>query len=142
MVRQPVPYMNEPKLRIVHMKAYVDANGEAYLPSEKIVVAEAPSWNMDALNNPRSAYVPPAMMLPVGSSQGVTRFEAPGDKQQTAPPQNLGSTNKNLLSLPGVIQTRILKYQEQEKALALAKDGQVALFDEQLGWLLIPEKYL
>ena len=141
--QSPMPVWNDAQVVRVDLDAYVNEKGEAYGPSVKYVVKQAGGWNVDALRNPQRSYVPTENMPPIPSKNGFTAnpMVAPGAPDlsgaQVRPLQA-----SMIQDLGNVRVTGFVERSQESMARALAQNGEVPLFDESLGWILVPQSAL
>ena len=139
----PLPVWNDAQVVRVDLDAYVNEKGEAFGPSVKYVVKQPGGWNVDALRNPHRSYVPTENMPPVPSANGFTTnpLVAPGDSARTI--GDIRPLQPSVLQdLNNVRLTGFIERSQENYARSVAQPGEVPLFDESLGWVLVPSSAL
>lgn len=134
----PSPVYKQSVVKKVYLDAYVDG-GVAYEPAVKWVVAEQGGWDLDAIRNPNRAYVPPSMSgnQPISQNGHLAPGEVPV-AQKTA-------TIRDLYEVENVTVTGFVERGQEPLAREVAtKMGSdfIAVFDPDLGWLVIPKPVL
>lgn len=140
----PLPVWNDAQVVRVDLDAYVNEKGEAFGPSVKYVVKQPGGWNVDALRNPQRSYVPTENTPPVPSRNGYTTnpMVAPGSELTDVPGQVRPLQASLLQDLGQVRVTGFVERSQESYARSLAQAGEIPLFDESLGWILVPQSAL
>ncbi len=144
---EPLPIWKDAQVTRVELDAYVNENGEAFGPSVKYVVKQAGGWNIDALRNPHRAYVPTENVPPIPSSSGFSAnpMIAPGEAAtpSTQTPGVVGAVQPSIIQrMTDVRVTGFVEKSQETYARAMAKPGETPLFDEAMGWILVPQSVL
>lgn len=135
----PMPVWNDAQVVKVELDAYVNEKGEAFGPSVKYVVKQPGGWNVDALRNPHRAYVPTENTPPIPSAYGYSAnpMVSPGDGVRS-----FGEYRPvQPAALQDLSRTRITGFVERSQeymARSMAQPGETPVFDESLGWILVP----
>lgn len=129
------PIYNNPRIAKVFLAPHIDKNGRLYGPQTMYQVADEGGWNLAALEPGASGYIPAANVeTPANIGNPIA---APA---RVSPP--LPSESKHLIDHidpENVVITGLLAQSDQAQASTMASDkGLMAVWDEQLGWLLIP----
>jgi|GEM_PF-1954982 hypothetical protein len=142
--QSPLPVWNDAQLVRVDLDAYVNEKGEAFGPSVKYVVKQPGGWNVDALRNPTRAYVPSENVPPVPSKNGYTAnpMVAPGSAQTPAGPSVRPIQASLIQDLSSVRVTGFVERSQEPLARSMAQNGEIPIFDESLGWILVPSSAL
>lgn len=140
----PMPIWSDAQVVRVEMDAYVNEKGEAFGPSVKYVVKQPGGWNIDALRNPQTSYVPSENVPPVPSRNGFTAnpMVSPGEAMTDSSTQ-VRPLQPSLLQDPSKIRvTGFVERSQESHARSMAKNGEIPIFDEALGWILVPQTAL
>lgn len=134
----PSPVYKQPIVKKVYLDAYVDG-GVAYEPAVKWVVADQGGWDLDAIRNPNRAFIPPSMSgnQPISQNGHLAPGEVPV-AQKTA-------TIRDLYEVENVTVTGFVERAQEPLAREVAtKMGPdfIAVYDPDLGWLVIPKPVL
>jgi len=142
--QSPLPVWNDAQLVRVDLDAYVNEKGEAFGPSVKYVVKQPGGWNVDALRNPTRAYVPTENVPPVPSKSGYTAnpLVSPGSAQPAGAPEVRPIQASLMQDLSSVRVTGFVERSQEPMARSMAQNGEIPIFDESLGWILVPSSAL
>jgi len=125
---------------MIHLEPYMDAEGNAYGPQVKYQIEDPGGWNMSALRNPSTAYVPTNMTPQMPQMSGhVVAYT--GQDRTPAPTLSLRELYKiDDIEVLGFVE----RSQEPLAAEAEKRKGNthIRYFDEKLGWMLIPKAAL
>lgn len=135
--QEALPVWKGAKIRKVGLAPYVNEKGEAFLPSEKLVVEEGPGWNMDALKNPHLAYIPTDNIKPIPSAYGHQYGHS-----AVTPKSDDPRASSRLYSMENVRVTGYVLKSEELQARAMASPTEVPVYDSALGWVLVPQTTL
>ncbi len=140
----PLPVWNDAQVVRVDLDAYVNEKGEAFGPSTKYVVKQPGGWNVDALRNPHRSYVPTENVPPVPSQNGfmANPMVSPGTGALTVGDQVRPLQPSLLQDLSAVRITGFIERSQENLARGMAQNGEIPLFDESLGWVLVPQSAL
>lgn len=115
----------------VEFDAYVDEQGRLHRPNSAYVIVSEGGWNVDAVRRP-GAYIPP--------DNAITPQNLPGvhfGKSSTLPPRK--APPSSLFDPRDMDVTGYMSLGDEAKARAKAGPGETAIYDPQLGWLLVPQ---
>jgi len=144
----PMPVWSDAQVVRVEMDAYVNEKGEAFGPSVKYVVKRPGGWNIDALRKPELSYVPTENVPPIPSRNGFTSnpMVSPGDGVNSMAADSsvqVRPLQPSLLQDPSKIRvTGFVERSQEPHARSMAKNGEIPIFDEALGWILVPQTAL
>lgn len=139
----PLPVWNDAQVVKVELDAYVNEKGEAFGPSVKYVVKQPGGWNVDALRNPHRSYVPTENTPPIPSAFGYSAnpMVSPGDGARSLgdfrPVQPAVLQDLSRIRITGFVERS-----QEHMARSMAMPGETPLFDESLGWILVPSAAL
>jgi len=133
----PEPIYRNPKIGMVFLRAYQDAEGRLFGPQVMYQVTDPGSWNVEAVEQGKGYISAANIEVPpnVGSPYVVPEREVP-----PPPPDS------PLLDPAVAAKTLItgLEHPEDKRSAeslaARSGDACVAVYDDQLGWLLVPRK--
>jgi hypothetical protein len=137
---RPQPVYKNPTLAEVGHDAYVNERGELIPPGTKYVFADAGGWNLNAVRNPGQAYIPPENQVLVPTAPGAGYV--PGIASPGAVRQELPSEPRLLFDLQDVRVTGMISKGDEARARELAGPGETAVFDERMGWVIVPSEVL
>lgn len=141
--QSPLPVWNDAQVVKVELDAYVNEKGEAFGPSVKYVVKQPGGWNVDALRSPHRSYVPTENTPPIPSAFGYSAnpMVAPGDGARAfgdvRPVQPAVLQDISRIRMSGFVERS-----QESMARSMAMPGETPLFDESLGWILVPTSTL
>ncbi len=146
----PLPVYRSPKVVKVTVAPYINAKGEAFPESTKYVFADEGGWNIEALRNPERAYIPADNVLKPRHAPGVEwGVVSPGSAQVSEFSLNLVSAPvRQLFDLEQVRLTGFFERTDEPRArqeadrLAGGTGKGVAVYDQDLGWIIVPESAL
>lgn len=148
-VNDPMPVYHSPKVVKVVVAPYINAKGEAFPETYKYVFADEGGWNIDALRSPDRAYIPAENVLKPKNAPGVLWSSlSPGAAPQAPAAEAQGLTARRLFDIDQLHITGFFNRSDESKAKREAeklseKFGPLATsFDEDLGWILIPQAAL
>ena len=133
----PEPVYLNPKIGIVHLRAHQDAEGRLLGPQVMYQVTDPGGWNVDAVEKGRG-YIP-AVNVEVPPNAG-SPYVVPAS---AAPPLPPDSPLIDPEAAAKIVITGIMDPGEKSQAEAMARDagdGRIAVFDSQVGWLLLPAR--
>ena len=139
----PLPVWNDAQVVKVELDAYVNEKGEAFGPSVKYVVKQPGGWNVNALRNPHRSYVPTENTPPIPSAFGYSAnpMVSPGDGARAfgdvRPVQPAVLQDLSRIRMSGFVERS-----QESMARSMAMPGETPLFDESLGWILVPTSTL
>ena len=132
---QDKPIYNNPKIAKVVLAPHIDKNGRLYGAQEMYQVADEGGWNIEALEPGASGYIP-SVNVETPANVG-NPIAAPARRSPPVPAES-----KNLIDqidAENVVITGLLNQTDEAQAKNMAKEkGLLAVWDEQLGWILIP----
>jgi hypothetical protein len=134
-IEEPIPYRMPEKVRVVEVAGYRNENGEVILPTRKIVVEEEARWNMDAVRSPHRAYVEPEHLNALPSSSTVD-YNRADSAEPTAMIDSIPT--RELTTMDNIDITGLFRKDQERAAAAMAKADQQAVWDPDLGWILMP----
>lgn len=120
-VAEPQPVYRNPKIGVVYLRAYQDAQGRLMGPQVVYQVTDPGGWNIDAVER-----------------GGGLPYAAPVRPASPAPDSPLLEADQ----AQRITVTGLMREEERNEAEAMAAragSGCSAVFDRQAGWLLIPE---
>jgi hypothetical protein len=131
------PVYRNPKIAMVYLRAHQAAAGRLFGPQIMYQVTDPGSWNVDAVEQGKGYISAANLEVPpsVGSPYVVPAREVP-----PLPPES------PLLDLATVAKTTITglgRPEDKPQAEALARQagsGCTAVYDDQVGWLLVPRR--
>jgi hypothetical protein len=127
---------HNPKIGMVYLRAYQDAAGRLFGPQVMYQVTDPGSWNVDAIEQGKATIAAANLETPPDLDRPQIRpaREAPGPPPPgpLLDPATAARTTITGLSRP----------EDKPRAEALAQEagGHEAVFDDQVGWLLVPRK--
>jgi hypothetical protein len=133
----PEPVYRNPKIAMVYLRAHQDAQGRLFGPQIMYQVTDPGSWNVDAVEQGRG-YIS-AVNLEVPPSVG-SPYVVPAREVPPLPPES------PLLDLAVAAKTTLTGLghpEDKPQAEALARQaggGCTAVYDDQVGWLLVPRR--
>jgi hypothetical protein len=131
------PVYRNPKIAMVTLRAYQDAAGRLFGPQVMYQVTDPGAWNVEAVEQGKSYIAAANLEVPpeVGSP-----YVVPAREVSPAPPDSplldLGVATKTVI-------TGLGRPEDKPRADQLARQagGEArAVYDDQLGWLLVPRK--
>jgi len=153
-VARPMPVGDEPQavrsqdtIVEIELEPYIDENGNAYGPQKKYMIAKNGEWNRTALRNPTNSYIPAVNLETIPGPANYTPYLSPGNAPQSPSPAE-GRKVKTLAELydvKNVTVTGLVERSQGPQAQKLAETAGsdlVAVYDEALGWILIPKANL
>lgn len=133
-----LPIRSTEEVRQIELAPYEDENGNLYGPQTKYEVVRRATWNMAAARNPQRAYVPlesipepPSILAPLNTANSG--------------PKTAGQTILEAYHIEDAQVLCLMEYAQEPLARAAAEKtkGQwLPIFDDDLGWLLIPAAQL
>lgn len=139
--QDPIPVYKPAKIRQVTLDAYVNERGEAFPPTTKYVVEDPGGWNMEALRSPQVAYVPPSSSLEIPVAPGMQYTTMNQTVGSQAPPKDANGA-RFLYNLKDVKITGFTEMSQEGRARSAASPSEATIFDEKLGWVLVPKSVL
>ncbi len=145
---EPVPLVTPTKIQRVVVKPHFDAKGNMVPePQLMYVVTEQAQFNPAALKSPYGTYIPPENIqnLPGNTTYSVSRTAVSAGSRGEAP-QPIAP--RHLQDAENTIITGLVSRSQEAEARAMAASSSsedmkyFASFDEDLGWLLLPEAVL
>lgn len=134
MMGQPV-YKN-PKIQATTLNAYKDEKGRLFGPQMMWEVVEEGGFNPTALDaNPDLAYIPPQnLVVPPGMGSPVSAVA----RRQAVTPRNRSilENRPDQVTVTGLA----LRTDAAEAERMAAKSGKAAVYDSEVGWLLVPKE--
>jgi hypothetical protein len=133
----PEPVYRNPKIAMVYLRAYQDAEGRLFGPQIMYQVTDPGSWNVDAVEQGKGFISAANLEVPpnVGSPYVVPAREVPA-----IPPD---SPLLDPATAAKAVITGLGRPEDKPRADALARQSGtsfVAIYDDQIGWLLVPRK--
>lgn len=133
-INPPRPLRNPEEVSQEWLGAYVDENGNIIKSTEKVVVTKPATWNMEAVRS-GNGYIPPANQrkpLTIGGYDTASdRVVKPMDQLKLFD-----------LSNPAIRSTGLIDPNAELDAQSMAGKGEVAMFFNKLGWVIIPQAVL
>jgi hypothetical protein len=131
----PEPVYRNPKIAMVYLRAHQDAQGRLFGPQIMYQVIDPGSWNVDAVEQGKG-YIS-AVNLEVPPSVG-SPYVVPAREVPASPP---ASPLLDPAAAAKITLTGLGRPEDKPQAEALARragDGCTAIYDDQVGWLLVP----
>lgn len=120
----------------VRLRGYVDEENRMHPPTYMYVVAQAGGWNVDAVNNPQH-YVPATNAMQPVNLPGLNYTNS-----AVVPKANPNVERGSVTALFDTRQIRLTGLTSQadaEQARSMAGEGEVAIYDSSLGWVIVPQ---
>jgi hypothetical protein len=133
----PEPVYRNPKIAMVYLRAYQDAQGRLFGPQTMYQVTDPGSWNVDAVEQGKG-YIS-AVNLEVPPSVG-SPYVVPAREVPSLPPE---SPLLDPAAVAKITLTGLGRPEDKPQAEALARQaggGCTAIYDDQVGWLLVPRR--
>lgn len=137
---KPQPVYRNPTVAEVGFGPYVNERGELIEPGKKYVFVDPGGWNLDAVRNPERGYIPPENQVPVPGAPG--RVYTPGGASPGAVREELPVQPRLLFDLSDIRVTGMIGRGDEARARELAGPGEVAVYDERMGWVIVPSEVL
>ena len=129
------PVYRNPKIGVVYLRAYQDAQGRLFGPQVMYQVTDPGGWNVEAAQE-NGGYV---------SAANLETPPAPPSPRDRPSQKAAAAPSESPLLKPEVaartVLTGLMNLEDRPEAEALAAKaggGCTALFDEQAGWILVP----
>ena len=131
------PVYRNPKIAMITLRAYQDAQGRLFGPQVMYQVTDPGAWNVEAVEQGKSYIAAANLEVPpqVGSP-----YVVPAREVSPGPPE---SPLLDVAVAAKTIITGLTRPEDKPQADLLARQAggaPAAVFDDQLGWLLIPRK--
>lgn len=151
---RPMPVGEEPQavrtqdtIVEIELEPYIDENGNAYGPQKKYMIAKNGEWNRAALRNPTNSYIPVVNLETIPGPATYTPYLSPGSVQSSTPTSDTRKvkTLADLYDVKNVTVTGLVERSQGPQAQKLAETAGgdlIAVYDEALGWILIPKANL
>lgn len=135
LAEKPISYRLPEKVRVIEVAGFQTPDGEVHLPTRKLVIEEEARWNMEAVRNPHRAYVNPEHIRSVPARPGIDYNFA-----NTAVPSEIPEQipARDLTTMDNIDITGLFRKDQEAAAIAMASSSQQAIYDEDLGWILVP----
>jgi hypothetical protein len=131
----PEPVYHNPKISVVYLRAYEDAQGRLLGPQIMYQVTDPGGWNIDAVQD-GNGYIPAVNVeVPPGMPSA---YAAPAREVKAAP------LDRPLLDpeeAARIVLTGLMRREDRPQAEAMARAagaGFTAVFDPEAGWLVVP----
>jgi hypothetical protein len=114
-----------PKVGVVYLRAHEDTEGRLLGPQVMYEIVDPGGWNIDAAEQERG-------FIPASNSEKQPRG---------APDSSVDSPLLDPDLAARITITGLMRLENRDEAEALARnarDGRIAVFDDQAGWLLVP----
>jgi len=131
----PQPVYRNPKIGVVYLRAYEDAQGRLLGPQIMYQVTDPGGWNIDAVQN-GSGYIP---AVNVEAPPGTASAHAAPAREVKAPPLERPLLDPE--EAARIVMTGLMRPEDRAQAEAMARAagaGFVAVFDSEAGWLVVP----
>jgi len=131
----PEPVYRNPKIGVVYLRAYEDAQGRLLGPQIMYQVTDPGGWNIDAVQN-GNGYIPAVNVeVPPGTASA---YAAPA-REMKAPPLDRPLLDPEAAAR--IVMTGLMRLEDRPQAEAMARQagaGFSAVFDSEGGWLVVP----
>jgi Type IV conjugative transfer system lipoprotein (TraV) len=132
---EPQPVYRNPKIGVVYLRAYQDAQGRLMGPQVVYQVTDPGGWNVDAFERGQGCIPSANIDFPPSAGLPYTAPTRPASPVPESPLLDADRAEK--ITVTGLMREE--DRNEAETMAAKAGGGCSALFDHQAGWLLIPE---
>ena len=135
-IEKPIPYRTPEKMRIVEVAGYRNERNEVIFPSRMLVIEEEAQWNMEAVRNPHRAYIKPEHIRALPNAT-PTNYNNANTAEITSLPEAIPT--RELATMDNIDITGLFRKDQELAAASMAGPEQVAIYDNDLGWVLIPQ---
>lgn len=139
---EPLAVRSQDQIVEIELEPYIDENGNAFGPQKKYMIAKTGEWNRAALRNPNSSYIPAVNLEPIPGPGVYTPYLSPGSAlEKTSGAKSIAQ----LYDVKDVTVTGLVERSQGPQAQQIAAangDDLIPVFDESLGWILLPKRAL
>lgn len=130
-----VPIYRNPIIEEVEMAPYVNEDGNLVFPGKILVIREPGRWNLDAARRNQRYYIPPENLPPQMALPSHSYYNYIQTKRND-------QLQLHQMDLSKVRVTGMMRREDEALASQMVMPGETLVFDNRLGWLILPNSYL